>query len=398
MRESAVIRLLDDELVWYPPGSSAEPRALREEAESEQLAAVLAARRAPVLFAVPGGDVILREVTFTPAERRHIAKSLPFLLEDDFASDIEELHFAARPLGKLQLGVAACTHDCMLHWAERLEEIAPANQWIPEPLLLPWEPGELCVVIEPERVVVRSGENEGFSAEWDIASAMLGALDEDKFGAVIVYGVNPETDAELLPDWIRDRMQWRTGNFAAALMLADEERQPLNLRQGNYGGNLPVAQWWRQWRLVAGLFAVAFLLQVAGTYAGYAGMKQENLELRRQIEAAYRSAVPKGRLQDAEKQLENQLRTLRGSGDSVSFMSLMDRIGRVIQEQSGAQLASVNYSDKLGDVRLNLVVPDFGTVEAIRAGLAAAGLEAETENSNAQGDTVRARMRVGEKS
>ena len=40
MRESAVIRLLDDELVWYPPGSSDEPRALRDDKESEQLAAI----------------------------------------------------------------------------------------------------------------------------------------------------------------------------------------------------------------------------------------------------------------------------------------------------------------------------------------------------------------------
>ena len=397
MRESAVIRLLDDELVWYPPGSSAEPRALREDAESEQLAAVVAARRAPVLFAVPGGDVTLREVNFTPAEKRHIAKSLPYLLEDDFASDIEDLHFAARPLGKLQLGVAAVTHDCMHRWEEQLAEVASANQWIPEPLLLPWQPGELCVVIEPDRVVVRSGENEGFGAEREIATAMLAALDESQVDAVIVYGMDQASDAGLLPAWASERMQWRTGNFAAALMLADEERQPLNLRQGNYGGNLPVAQWWRHWRLVVGLFAAAFILQVTAAWVEYQGLKEENLELRRQIETAYRSAVPQGRLQDAEKQLENQLRTLRGSGDSASFVSLMDRIGRVVQAQDGAQLASVNFSDKLGDIRINLVAPDFAAVEAIRSGLVAAGLEAETENSNAQGNAVRARMRVGEK-
>ena len=51
MRESAVIRLLDDELVWYPPGSSAEPRALRDEAESDQLAAVVAALAIGTTFA-----------------------------------------------------------------------------------------------------------------------------------------------------------------------------------------------------------------------------------------------------------------------------------------------------------------------------------------------------------
>ena len=398
MRESAVIRLLDDELVWYPPGSSAEPRALDEGVENEQLAAIVAARRAPVLFAVPGGDVTLREVSYLPEERRHIAKSLPYMLEDDFASDIEELHIAARPLGKLQLGVAACTHDCMSLWEDRLAEIAPANQWVPEPLLLPWQPGELCVVMEAQRVVVRSGENEGFSAEPEIASAMLAALDETQFDAIIVYGLDQESATGLLPEWMRERLQWRTGNFAAALMLAEEERAPLNLRQGDYGRNLPIDQWWKQWRVAVGLLAAAFVLQVTATYAGYAGLKSENLELRRQIEAAYRSAVPKGRLQDAEKQLANQLRELRGGGQSTSFMSLMERIGAVVEKQPGAQLASVNYSDKLGEIRMNLVAPDFRAVEAIRSGLVAAGLDAETENSNAQGDSVRARMRVGEKS
>jgi type II secretion system protein L len=296
----------------------------------------------------------------------------------------------------LQLGVAACAHERMKEWSERLAEIAPANQWIPEPLLLPWQVGELCVVIEPERVVVRSGRNEGFSAEAAIAAAMLAAMDESSYNAVIVYGTDQQRDVELLPEWMRDRMQWRTGNFAAALMLAEEERQPLNLRQGDYGANLPVAHWWRQWRLVICLFAAAFLVQLTATYASYAGLKEENLELRRQIEMAYRSAVPQGRLQDAEKQLNNQLREIRGGAEAVSFMGLMERIGQVVQKQPGAQLASVNFSDKLGEVRLNLIAPDFRSVEAIRAGFVAAGLDAETENSNAQGDSVRARMRVGE--
>jgi type II secretion system protein L len=389
--------LLNDELVWYPPGSSAGPRALCDEAECEQLAAIAEARRAPVLFAAPGGDVTLREVSFTQEEKRHIAKSLPYLLEDDFATDIEELHFAARPLGKLQVGVAACTRECMLHWEERLAEIPSANQWIPEPLLLPWQAGELCTVIEADRVVVRSGENEGFSAERELAAAMLEAIDPERCETVIVYGQEQAGDSALLPHWMQERMQWRNGSFAAALMLAEEERQPLNLRQGEYGGNLPVGLWWHQWRLAVALLAAAFILDLTATYVSYANLERENLLLRQQIEAAYRSAVPKGAVVDPEKQLQRQLQVLRGDSQSTSFMNLMDRIGRVVEEQPGAQLASVNFSDKLGEVRMNLVASDFRSVEAIRSRLAAAGLTAETENSNAQGDSVRARLRVGEK-
>lgn len=397
MRESAVIRMLDDKLVWYPPGSSGEPLSLDDQAQQDKLAAIAAARRAPLLFAVPGGDVTLREVSVTPAEKRHIATSLPYMLEEEFAGDIDQMHFASRPLGKLELGVAACTHDAMRRWQERLEALPAVAQWIPEPLLLPWQAGELCMVIEPAQVIVRSGRNEGFTAERELAAAMLAALPEGCVDTVVAYGTDQSTDTALLPPWMQDSMQWRTGDFAAALMLASEERNPLNLRQGVYGANLPVDLWWRQWRLVAGLFGAAFLLQVGATYANYASLEQENLQLRRQIETTYRQVVPKGAVVDAEKQLEQQLSQLRGGGRSVSFVGMMERIGRVVAGQQGAQVASINFNDKLGDVRLNLVVADFRSVEAIRSGLVAAGLEAVTENSNAQADRVRARLKVSRK-
>lgn len=397
MRESAVIRLLGDTLVWYPPGSSDEPRSLVDEAEREQLLALATGRRAPVLFAVPGGDVSLRELSITQAEKRHIAKSLPYMLEDDFAADVEDLHFASRALDKLELGVAACTHSAMERWQELLAELPSAAQWVPEPLLLPWQPGELCVVIEAGQLVVRSAANEGFSAERELGSAMLATLPEDSADAVIVYGLDQSADSEILPAWMRERMQWRTGNFAAALMLAEEEKQPLNLRQGDYGANLPIEQWWRQWRLVAGVFGAAFLLQVGSTYANYSSLERENLELRRQIESAYRQVVPRGAVVDPERQLKRQINDLRGGGESVSFVSLMDRIGGVVAKQQGAQLASINFNDKLGDVRINLVVPDFSAVEAIRSALDAQGMDAVTENSNRSGDVVRARLKVSEK-
>ena len=184
---------------------------------------------------------------------------------------------------------------------------------------------------------------------------------------------------------------------AAALMLAAEERQPLNLLQGPYGASLPVGLWWRQWRLVAGVFGAAFLLQVGATYASFSSLEQENLELRRQIEEAYRQVIPSGAVADHEKQLERELSRLRGSAQSQSFVAMMDRIGRVVAKQDGAQIASINFNDKLGDVRVNLVVPDFRSVESIRTGLVSAGMKAVTENSNAQGDVVRARLKVSER-
>ena len=55
-------------------------------------------------------------------------------------------------------------------------------------------------------------------------------------------------------------------------------------------------------------------------------------------------------------------------------------------------------NDKADEMRMNLVAADFEAVEELRSKINAAGLEAIMESSNAQGDKVRARLRIGERS
>jgi type II secretory pathway component PulL len=97
---------------------------------------------------------------------------------------------------------------------------------------------------------------------------------------------------------------------------------------------------------------------------------------------------------DPEKQLRRQLVILRGGTQSSGFMVLMEKVGAVIHAQSGTSIASINYNDSGGDMRLNIVAEDFEAVEKIRAGINAAGLEAVMESSSAQSDGVRARLRI----
>lgn len=47
---------------------------------------------------------------------------------------------------------------------------------------------------------------------------------------------------------------------------------------------------------------------------------------------------------------------------------------------------------------MNILAANFEAVEQVRAGINEAGLQAVMESSSAQGDKVRARLRVGERS
>jgi type II secretion system protein L len=101
---------------------------------------------------------------------------------------------------------------------------------------------------------------------------------------------------------------------------------------------------------------------------------------------------------DPEKQLSRQLNDLRGGAQSSGFVGLVAQVGAVLAANPGTSIASLNYSQRAGEMRLNILAADYGAVERIREAIGASGLEAQLENSNAQGDGVRARLRVAERS
>lgn len=400
LQTRAVIRVVEGSLAWYPPGANEEPQWLDDESAAQGLRAVLSRRSASVCLAVPGEDVRTLRLPVTADEKKHIGRSLPFMLEEQVAEDIENLHFAATPLDTGSFAVAIANREKMATWGEMLSSFPGVNQWVPEPLLLPWLPDEWCLVIEAGQAVVRTGPCEGFSAELSLLPVMLegvlaGAEAPD---SVIVYGRDQQADTAHLPESLRERVQWRDGGFCAALMLGDGGNPPVNLLQGQYAPQLPLGRWWRQWRMVAALFAVAFVLQLMATYADYRSQKQENLLLRGAVEQSYRKAYPRGVVVDPEKQLRRQLDAMRGSAQTSGFVSLMDKVGAVIAARPGTSIASINYNDKADEMRMNIIAEDFEAVEQVRSRINETGLDAVMESSSAQGDRVRARLRVGARS
>lgn len=387
-------------MVWYPPGADTQPRSLDDDIARENLRATLAQRRVDVCFAVAGADARLLTLPVTPVEKKHIRKSLPFMLEEQVVADVDELHFAYCSLDKDKFAVAIVAREKMAEWQDILSEFRGIGKWLPEPLLLPWQHGEWCLVIDGDNAIVRVGQCEGFTVESELLDALLqGMLRETaRPEAVIVYGSDQTADTQLVPGELREQVQWRRGNLYAAMLLSETAGVNLNLLQGDFAPLLPLGQWWRQWRAVAAVFAGAFILQLAAAYADFRTLSAQNLALRGAVQESYRKAYPKGAIVDAEKQLRRQLDALQGSGQSSGFIGLMERVGSAIAGMPGTTIASINYNDKGDEMRLNIVAANFEGVEKLRSRINEAGLEAIMESSSTKGDRVSARLRVGERS
>ncbi|MGB1141071.1 MAG: type II secretion system protein GspL, partial [Halioglobus sp.] len=241
MQKTTVVRLVDGRLAWYPPGASQEPQWLDDDNARDNLRSALSQRKVGVCFAVPGMDVRLLSLEVDPGERKHIAASLPFTLEEQVAEDIDDLHFSSCVLDKETLGVAICSRERMDAWQALLADFSGILRWCPEPLLLPWKTGEWCLVLEGSEAIVRVDQCEGFTIERDLVSPMLAAAAMSaEPEAIVVYGTDQQADTQLLPEALRERVQWRQGNLYAALLLGESGEVDLNMRQGDYAPRLPL--------------------------------------------------------------------------------------------------------------------------------------------------------------
>jgi type II secretion system protein L len=342
-----------------------------------------------VVVGLPSDDVRSTLLKVSPEERKHLSKSLPYMMEEQVAEDVEELHFVASALGEEQFLVAFTRQDKMADWVEQLSFNDSLKVFGPEALCLPLEGDECCAVVDGDEVVLRWSDAHGARVDLSLLSTVLDSLAEIP-SSLVIYGTDREQVVSQLTDDQAALVDWRQGGWGVLLLLTKSAPQ-VNLRQGSFAPPLPLVKWWGVWKAVAIAASVALSLQFVSDVSQFQTLKQQNLELRSAIQDSYRKANPRGAVVDAEKQLDRQIAEFAGEESVTAFTPKLVDVVTATTAESG-RVTSINYTS--GQLRLNLTAEDFASVEQIRQALERAGLKATLETSSARGDEVRARLRI----
>jgi type II secretion system protein L len=98
---------------------------------------------------MPAEHVLLKEISYLQSERKHLAKTLPWTLEEQLVDDVEDLHIAVAIMSD-DLAVAAIVRKELIK--QKLyalqEEKTVAQALVPEQLLLPWQAGQWTAEIQ----------------------------------------------------------------------------------------------------------------------------------------------------------------------------------------------------------------------------------------------------------
>ncbi len=348
-------------------------------------------------------NITLRTVEFEKHERKLLRQTIPYSLEDDCVDDIEDQHIAMGDIAENSVAVAIIKRELL---DESLVEAVPAsveiNQVVSELLYIPLRDNSWSIVVDGDRWLVRSAPYQGFALEAEAAPfALQLMLDEaEQLPEQVSIYCNEEEQSAIntqLPELIKGIADWQYQDYWAVIAegLSQQQATPatINLLQGDYAPSLPWKKWWQTWKVAALLFITAVVFQLVVSYTQLSVLETHNLELRADIERAYRSAIPKGAVMDPERQLRRRVGAMKGA-TGEGFVSMMSQIGPVLNAVNGLSLQSLNYNEKQSEVRMTILAAGFNDVETARANLEKLGLKAELTGSNAEGDKTRARLRV----
>ena len=376
------------------------------QAEAGTLEGLIEAQRnsqAEIWLAVASDQIVIQQAHFDASQRRHLAKLMPYELEEQIIGDVDEFHFAYGGIHADKVAVAYTPMDWLATLLEQFEladlEVAVCT---PLPLLLPWveHTWTLRWLGGTNPVEIRYAHDLAYTVPLSILAdsllALLATNENDEAPEQIkLLGQNFE-DLQTLQEHLPERLQERatSAQWDQWLSLSLELLPALNLRQQELGRTLPIGRWWQTWKPAAVVAGIALAIYLVGNWVTLAQLKGEQKRYIAASEQAYRSVVPQGSLVEPEKQLASQLSRYKSSAgeEGVGAVALLASVGPVLSNNKSLTIRNMHYVD--GDMRLNIESPDFQQIDQLRSSLENQRLQAELLGTSSVDEGVQARLRI----
>jgi general secretion pathway protein L len=358
-------------------------------------AVIVGARRVVVL--VPGEDVALLEARVPGSRnRQRLLRAIPFALEEQLASDVEELHFAlGKPLGDDRYPVVVVERRQMDAWAEQLRDAGiSAHQWVPETLAVPRGDAGWGLLPDGDRVLVHSGDFSGFVCDTDNLGMMVSLLAGDDrlpetarvYGAttVTLVGVDVELDATQTQPLNILARGWSQGPV-------------IDLLQGAYSRREEWGRLLRPWKASAAMLLAGLLIAAVSTGVHYHRLTRQQEQLAADIEALYKQTFPNARrIVNPRAQMEQQLKELqrRAGGGSADFLGMFAETASVVRSAQGVKVQGASYRD--GRLDLDLQADNLQLLDSLKQALVSSGrMQAEIQSATTESDQkIKSRIRI----
>ncbi len=356
-----------------------------------------------VMVLIPADEALVTQVTIPTKNRQRLLQAIPFALETELTQDVELLHFAVGITDAENTSpVVVISRIRLEKWLSTLESqgIEPLGLYL-DLLALPLPAEGWSLLVEGDQLQIRSGEHSGFCADRENAPDLLQIAMHQAGDAaptrLSVYSFDATTP--LLPEGIESQSITLDSRETLTALMAKQlqDKQPINLLQGDYKKVDRFTLQWKRWLPAAALAGVALLLSLTLNILDYYHYRRMNQQLDQQIQQVFNQAFPEiKRVIDPKVQMEQQLKALRGgqTGGGAQFAALFTPSAAVVKNSPDTRLESISFRD--GQLDLQLTIKELQTLEKVKQTIEEKRLAVEIRAANASGNQVTSHLRISE--
>jgi general secretion pathway protein L len=358
-------------------------------------------RRTVVLL--PAAEVTLAEPDLPPVRgAARIAQAVPYALEEQLASELEDLHFAvgARNPAASATPVAIIARPVLERRRASWEAAGiQADAAYAESSLLPSAPNATVLVLDEGTLHVnRPGSVPHAIDAEPLATALDLALPagSESGDHVTFYAMPADYDAnQALIESLRTRtatMQVKLLPDGILPLLAAQlpGARAINLLQGSYAPPSSFGAQFRRWRLPAALAAATVLVFVAGQAIELWQLRSAERQLDAQIAETFDQALPGQPMVDPRAQLQGVLD--RAGGGQGAMLPALTLLAHAVAEAPSARVEGLNY--RAGVLELRIVAPSVEALDGIKQAMSRDGARVDLQSANPRGNVFEGRLHV----
>ena len=390
-----------------------------------------------VVVFVSGVEVVLTDVGLPNMNRQKLLKAIPFALEEQLASDVEDNHFAAGDRQDTDgVNVAIVERKIIEMWLQGLNDVGiQPDVLTTEVLGVPYAENTWTLLLKSadkqskSKAILRNNLQAGIAL--DVANvvpllrSMLESTPEgagpDKLNVIVCDTGSIESDAvpgssqQNPPDSMSDEQQAIASQLEALgdqlvvdvevsqaeqsflIYLAHQfdELKAINLLQGDYSRRERLEKMLRPWFPAAGIAAAWLLLQIGLMIFDYQKLAARDLELRSQITKVYRDAFPESKnIVDPKRQMEQKLAELRKQTNQTADMFvLLAKAGDVLSDTDTLLIRTLRFKEETLD--LDFEISDLQSLDELKIRLInETDLDVNIQSASSKKGKVESRMQL----
>jgi general secretion pathway protein L len=327
-------------------------------------------------------DVLLTTAKLPKLNRQRLLQALPYALEEQLLTDVNELHFATGEYSEAGLPVAIIAKTTLNTWLATLKEngIAPTII-IPAPLAMLYTENQWHIKIFGDSALVRTGPFCGFACDKNNLDKMLELKLAD----------TTKPQAIFIDNYTTEQFPKATQNFPEREFISGLIKSAgpptLNLLQGAFQAKRKSTDAKKIWVLTAYVIGALLAVILCCNFISLLVLQHKAATLDTAIASIYKHNFPHATaIVSPKSRMSERLSLLANDNHKNRLLVWLAYLGKSMTQVKSLIIKQLDFRNN--QLSLELFAPDLASLDTLTHSLQEQGLQVKQQNVTAVGKTA----------